>query len=146
MSGTGWRSSVAFGLVLMAGSLPARQAPTVKDGVYTEEQATRGQAAYEKHCVRCHLADLGGDQLAAPLVGEAFLQRWQSTSLAVLFNAVRKTMPSDDPGSASDEEYAAIISYVLKMNQFPAGTRELSSKPAELESISFGTSGSGGDR
>jgi mono/diheme cytochrome c family protein len=146
MTGSYRRASVAVGIAVMAGSLLAREAPTVSDGVYTDAQATRGQAAYEKHCVRCHLADLGGDQLAAPLVGEGFLQRWQTSSLAVLFNAVRKTMPSDDPGSASDEEYAAIIAYVLKTNQFPAGTRELSSKPAELESIGFGKGDSGGGR
>src|SRR2546426_7705288 len=144
MIATRGRVSVAIGIAMTVGSLLARAAPTVNDGVYTEEQATRGRDAYGKHCVRCHLADLGGDQLAAPLVGKTFLQRWRGNSLAILFKAIKKTMPSDDPGSASDEEYADIISYVLKMNQFPAGPRELSSNPSELESITFGNPASKG--
>jgi hypothetical protein len=46
-------------------------------------------------------------------------------------------MPPDVPRSASDEEYAAIVSYILKMNQFPPGQQELSKDAAELDRIAF---------
>jgi cytochrome c5 len=110
---------------------------TVADGVYTKEQAARGQRIYHRECERCHLADLGGDQLAAPLVGDAFMKQWQASNLGDLLTTVKTTMPPDGPGSVSDDEYAAIVSYLLQMNRFPAGQEELGKDPAELKAISF---------
>ena len=33
---------------------------TVADGVYNDDQATRGAAAYDTNCAGCHRSDLGG--------------------------------------------------------------------------------------
>src|SRR5881397_644757 len=35
-------------------SLSAQQPRTVRDGIFTEEQSTRGQATYQMNCASCH--------------------------------------------------------------------------------------------
>jgi hypothetical protein len=41
-------------------------------------------------------------------------------------------MPENRAGSLSGNEYAAIVSFVLKANQLPAGQKDL---PAELSTL-----------
>jgi mono/diheme cytochrome c family protein len=137
----GWMASLLLASVCVQAGVVSPwttgQAARVADALYTDEQADRGREAYRKHCVRCHLADLGGDQLAPPLVGEAFLSHWKGGSVGALFVRIKESMPPDAPGEPSDAEYAAILSYVLKMNRFPSGQKELTSDVAELNGIAF---------
>jgi mono/diheme cytochrome c family protein len=128
------RSAIAA--VVLLNALSAAAQTTAGGGPYTVEQAARGRDAYQKQCVRCHLADLAGDQLALALVGADFLAR-QSGSIGMLFSWIKENMPPDDPGSASDREYADIIAYVLSRNGIAAGPRELSSSLPELNQIPF---------
>ena len=57
---------------LGAQAAAAPGARTVWDGVYTEEQATRGTEAYKSACSECHGADLAGDGFAPALTGSEF--------------------------------------------------------------------------
>src|SRR5437016_3569994 len=56
---------------------------TVWDGVYTDAQASGGQALYTQYCARCHSTNLGGgaDQGAPPLKGDKFMENWREDSL-----------------------------------------------------------------
>src|SRR3989442_10329182 len=75
----------------------AQQPRTVRDGVYTTEQATRGQALYMERCSSCHGATLGGD-IAPPLTGGDFVKVWGGP-LSELVNKIQNTMPANDPGN-----------------------------------------------
>ncbi len=128
--------------VLLIGGLAApvrtAQQPTVMDGVYTAEQAERGQRAYRQHCTYCHHDDLlGGEDLRVvppALVGLAFTERWAGKTLGAYFQAVATTMPWQRT-PLTGPLYADIISYVLKENGYPAGTRELTDDQARLDAI-----------
>ena len=100
---------------------------TVWDGVYTAEQATRGQAAYETSCKVCHRADLGGGQ-ARPLTGPKFWESWGEDVLSSLFSVIRERMPESSPGSLSDATYADILAYILQRNDYPAGSQLLTAE------------------
>jgi cytochrome c len=120
-------------------------AANVWSGVYSDEQAQRGQQTYRRSCAKCHLADLrGGDDSGAagevppPLAGPDFLERWNGRPLSDLFLAIRRGMPLDAPGSLKPESYADVLSYLLKMNGAPASARELAASAEELEKISIG--------
>jgi mono/diheme cytochrome c family protein len=117
--------------------------PTVWDGVYSESQAERGKAAYEQQCASCHLSELQGSGLAPPLVDDTFIHRWQDGNLDDLFTIVKVTMPQDKPASLTDAEYADIVAYLLKSNQYPAGERELRPDPAVLKEVIFKRPGAG---
>jgi quinoprotein glucose dehydrogenase len=118
--------------------------PSVWSGVYTDAQAARGQAVYERACASCHLANLEGGGLAPGLVADAFSYRWQDGPLADLFTVTKATMPSGQPGSLSDSEYADVVAYILKRNNYPSGSRELSGNAADLRDIGFTRPGAGG--
>jgi mono/diheme cytochrome c family protein len=97
---------------------------TVLDGVYTDAQAKRGEAAYGKNCAGCHGEDLFGRAMG-PLRGEHFLDRWREESLNVLFTHIRTKMPANAAGSLNEATYVDILAYILQVNMFPAGSREL---------------------
>ena len=73
---------LVVGLVLMATGAQARSAHTQStwDGVYTEDQAARGQTAYRQNCGRCHGADLSGTFEVPPLVGR-FATYWSGSTV-----------------------------------------------------------------
>ena len=98
---------------------------TVWDGVYTTDQAARGEAVYDRHCSACHLADLGGSLEARPLAGDRFMEDWGEGTLDTLFTRIRSLMPFDDPATLSDDAYLDSVAYILQFNGFPAGRLEL---------------------
>jgi mono/diheme cytochrome c family protein len=104
---------------------------SVWDGVFTEAQANRGQAAYEGACGTCHGHRLNGapddpDMRSTPPLARArFLRVWQGRSLATLFEFTRATMPEDNPDSMTEQEYVDVIAYMLLLGGMPAGDAEL---------------------
>jgi mono/diheme cytochrome c family protein len=110
---------------------------SVWKGVYTEEQAGRGATVYANSCAECHGENLAGEGFAPPLVAEPFIQRWQDGTLADLFTVLKGTMPQEKPGSLSDDDYAAIISFLLQKNHFPAGTAAVNPKMEHLKLVTF---------
>jgi S-disulfanyl-L-cysteine oxidoreductase SoxD len=125
----------ALGQASSSGTLSAR------DGVFTAEQARRGQAAYTGPCDRCHGYKLDGasddpDMLPAPPVaGAKFLRKWNGRSLAALFEYVRVTMPANNPGYLSDVEVADIVAYMLSVSGMPDGREALPPDVDALASI-----------
>mgnify|MGYP001422089015 CR=1 FL=1 len=110
---------------------------SVWNGVYTDAQAARGGAIYDKTCAACHLESLQGGGLAPALVADAFTFRWKDGPVGDLFTVVKATMPPGQPSSLRDEEYADIVAYLLKRNDYPSGSRELGASLAELKDIGF---------
>src|SRR5229473_1932633 len=76
---------------------------SVWDGVYTEEQAKRGEELYRKECASCHGDTLVGGGGAAPLTGGAFLSNWNGLTVGDLFDRIRKTMPQGALGKLSKQ-------------------------------------------
>lgn len=110
---------------------------SVWDGVYTDQQATRGETQYARHCEACHRADLSGNQVdeVPALVLDAFMTQWNERTVAELYDAVRRSMPKDKPGSLSPGTYVDVIAYVLQANELPSGTRSLSVSADQLKQI-----------
>ena len=114
------------------------QERTVWDGVYTTEQATRGEALYGEHCVRCHGATLQGNgEGAKPLTDAAFKSTWNGVPLGALFDRVRLSMPQDKPGSMTRQQVADLLAFILRANKFPAGKDELVRQTDLLNAIMF---------
>jgi mono/diheme cytochrome c family protein len=112
----------------------AQQPRTANDGVYTDAQATRGQALYKERCAVCHGATLAGG-LAPPLAGSAFIAAWGAQPLSELASKIRNTMPANDPGKLTPAQSADLVAHILQTGKFPAGRTELASDEAALKSI-----------
>src|ERR1035437_1058176 len=100
---------------------------TTLAGVYTEQQASRGESIYTGLCLYCH------DEWDH--TGAAFKQNWDTRTAFDLFETIRTTMPNDDPGRLPREDYASIVAYLLKVNKMPSGRKPLPSDVAALKQI-----------
>jgi cytochrome c len=145
------RNVIVLASLVLVGALYSRvkaQAPaSVWDGVYTDQQAKRGEAVYKKECAACHGESLEGngqtqraqrlERALPPLSGDVFKGNWNGRPLSDLFDKIRKTMPRDDPGKVSLNQNADILAYVLKFNEFPSGKTELPADPSSLTDTLF---------
>jgi len=110
---------------------------SVWDGVYTDDQAKRGENQYARNCEACHGADLSGDPVmeVPALVFDAFLTQWSDRTVKDLFDTIKRSMPRDNPGGLNARAYVDIIAYVLQTNRMPSGAKELSLSPDALGEI-----------
>ncbi|MDH4065325.1 MAG: c-type cytochrome [Acidobacteriota bacterium] len=117
--------------------LRAQTESTVWDGVYTESQATRGAALYDRECGQCHGPGGTGGGMAPPLLGAAFSANYDGLTVGDLFDRNRTTMPPGKEGQLASQENADITAFILKVNQFPAGQAELPSQSLVLKGIHY---------
>ena len=121
---------------LLGAPMPA--AAEGESGLYSEDQASRGQRLYEQYCTSCHGPRLEGSP-GAPLAGAAFLSRWADGqhTLHDLFYIIRTLMPYNEPGKLAKQQYADILAYVLKVNGYTAGSAELLPSAAVLKKVTL---------
>ncbi len=119
-------SGLVFPIVAeTAGPAAPPAARSVWDGVFSPDQAARGQKAYNSQCARCHGESLGGGEDSPPLVDQDFLGNWNGKTLGTLVEYTRKKMPSDGPGKLSRQLCTDVVAYLLSANRFPAGNGSL---------------------
>lgn len=126
---------IFFGV--LAAVLTAQESRSLWNGVYTQEQAKRGEVAYGERCARCHGADLTGGDSVPPLAGTEFLSSWNTKTVGDLFDRIRISMPADKPGTLNRQQDSDIVAYVLSVNKFPAGNTELATQNELLKQIRF---------
>jgi S-disulfanyl-L-cysteine oxidoreductase SoxD len=119
--------------VLSSSSLAQTPAKSVNQGVYTADQADRGAATFKTRCMSCHET--------ARFTGTDFLAVWTGKPLHELFDLMHKTMPEDNPGSLEPQQYADVVAYFLKLNDYPAGQDELQGTPEAMKAIAFDKKG-----
>lgn len=96
-------------------------------GVYSDEQATRGATAYRESCARCHLDNLKGSDMAPALLGDVFINQWDSKTVRAFYGRIFSTMPADDPGNLDEKAVLDIVAYILQANGYPPGSTAIES-------------------
>jgi quinohemoprotein ethanol dehydrogenase len=89
-------------------------------GSEISDQLSLGKASYAASCSACHGSDLSGRDRASALSGPAFGAVWAGRDALDLFDRIRLTMPQSAPSTLSNETYAAIVAYILAVNNNPA--------------------------
>lgn len=102
---------------------------TTHAGVYSSEQASRGQDVYLAQCRSCHTFDSHGSA--------TFQSTWNGKPLAELYAYIRERMPKNEPASLSDQEYIDVLAFLLKLNRMPQGSADLPGDTAVLRDIRF---------
>ncbi|HEX9728585.1 MAG TPA: hypothetical protein VGA37_08780 [Gemmatimonadales bacterium] len=95
-------------------------------GLYSEQQARRGQTQFTRACIRCHAPDA--------FTG-TFIESWSGAPVSMLLDLVSSTMPEDRPGSLERRQYVDILAYILELNGLTPGQRELPVDQGQLEHI-----------
>ena len=113
---------------------------SVWSGVYTAAQNKRGEEIHADVCVMCHGRQLNGagqpEMPPSPAIARtALLRKWSGQSVAALFVIVRHTMPTDSPGTLTDQQAVDAIAHMLAVSGIPAGDRELPPDPKALANI-----------
>ncbi len=130
-----WGLVVVVGGGLLGAALGAQAPTSTAAGVFTADQAKRGQSVYADACAKCHLDDLSGGATSPPLKGSDFLSGWTGKSVGALLDEIKMTMPFDSPGSLTAAQYADVLAYILSANDFPAGTTELGQDSGALQQV-----------
>jgi len=100
-----------------------------RDAWYTEKQAARGADVFRRNCLSCHTPK--------EFVGPAFEKARAGQPLSAFFDQLRTTMPQDEPGRLTAQEYTDIIVYFLKENAYPADTAEIPARGEALTTVRF---------
>jgi S-disulfanyl-L-cysteine oxidoreductase SoxD len=109
---------------------------TTWDGVYTADQAKKGEALYNAQCAKCHGdSAMGGD--APSLADSGFAGAWDTLDLSQLSDRIRVSMPLDAPGTLTRAESADIVAYLLRQNRFPDGQTALPDSAAGLSMVKY---------
>ena len=114
-------------LSIRAQSTDSTRQKSVLSGVYTEEQAAKGDSEHQANCNACHGAE--------NYTGEKWAKNWIGRTAFDLFDQLKTTMPEDNPGGLSAQQYTDIIAYIFKINGLPAGTAVLPADPEALRLI-----------
>ena len=118
-----WQSGT-LALLIAAGGEPAAT-QQLGQAEYRAGQAERGAELYQRQCAACHLLDLQGSFEAVALRDSAFIDNWRNRAPADLLDVLRRTMPTQAPGSLSEDEYLDIIAFLLRANGVAAGATAL---------------------
>ena len=100
---------------------------SVRDGVFSPGQASRGERRFQQGCTSCHRTN--------EFAGALFRRTWDGETVADLFDLIYTTMPEGNPGSLRLEEYAEIVAYLLSSNEYPAGEEALPTDMFSLENM-----------
>jgi quinoprotein glucose dehydrogenase len=117
---------LAYAILTIAAPQTSTSAKPLREGVFTAEQATRGEQVYTSKCSACHGDNLLGVEMAPPLAGANFRKAWDDQPLLTLANRIRTTMPPFAPGSLTINQVTDVLSYILKANEIHAGNVALS--------------------
>jgi hypothetical protein len=99
-------------------------APSTLAGIYSDAQASRGEGIFNKTCLSCHVpTDYQGDAFQSKFVGGTVFD---------MFETIRSSMPQDDPGSLTTEQYTDLVAYLFKLNDLPTRAKDL---PAVIDSM-----------
>jgi mono/diheme cytochrome c family protein len=119
---------LAGGLALTAGTTP----PTAS---YTEQQAYVGRLDYYVSCAECHGAKLEG-VFGPALAGRDDNLKYQAVNGVYGYMAAH--MPHGNPEGLPQEQYVAIMAFLMQSHGFPAGTRPLTKAAIDADAMLMG--------
>jgi mono/diheme cytochrome c family protein len=122
-------SIAAFSAVsLLYSQEQASSAQTDSNPTATVE-ALSGEELYKQNCMSCHATDGAGIGRNPALVTDRFKKRYGAYDRAFAF--ISEQMPENAPGSLREEEYEAIVKYVLSLNGIPTDFSDIAGHWAE---------------
>jgi mono/diheme cytochrome c family protein len=135
-----WKHAIAILAVVwlvcaawaVQGQAQATQPSTTKVSgpLFTAAQAIRGERLFKAQCLGCHRENLHSGEGDLSLTGPHFLEQWGVTPLGGMVTLIRDTMPADaPPNTLSVQEGTDLVAYILWLNYYEEGGREL---PADL--------------
>lgn len=112
-----------------AATATADAAPAAAAGLFSQAQANRGRDSFRSMCTECHTAGEFADN--------AFKVKWSRRSVGDLYEFIHTAMPDDAPGILTEAQSIDLTAYILEMNGFESGSRQMQPDQAALDAISL---------
>lgn len=120
--------AAVLGVVCLGEAQDAQR--TLRDGVFSAAQVTRGDRLFNSICTDCHeITEFTG--------AGAYLEEVEGKPLWETFEFVSAEMPEDDPGSLNPQDYAAVLAYIFSVYGLPSGDAALAVDEETLEAITI---------
>ena len=123
--------TVGFGAAVLASAIASAQsgapvvvAGTTLSGVYSQAQAKRGADTFKKSCLECHVP--------SEYTGETFTSKFVGGTAFDVYELIRSSMPQNDPGSLTGQQYTDLVAYLFEINGLPTREAEL---PMVIDSL-----------
>ena len=101
---------------LLSAQEPPTPAPPAS-ALFSSGQIERGEKVHNNVCSNCHAT--------GEFVNPNFAEAWNDRPVFELFEQLRTTMPQDNPGSLSRQDYIDVVGYLLKLLGSEIGQQEL---------------------
>jgi PQQ-dependent dehydrogenase (methanol/ethanol family) len=79
---------------------------SVAAGIFSPEQAARGEQVFSANCSGCHAS--------GNYAGQAFQAKWGGFTLGDIYSDISVSMPPANPGGLPPEDYSSIIAFLLR--------------------------------
>ncbi|MGB6986102.1 MAG: cytochrome c, partial [Candidatus Aquilonibacter sp.] len=99
---------------------------------FTAAQATAGEPLYNGNCAQCHGVHLEG--AAGPALAGSSAA---SLQVNAFFAVMTTTMPYNNPGTLTHDQYVQVMAYVLKRNGVQPGATPLTFAAASNAKVSL---------
>jgi mono/diheme cytochrome c family protein len=123
--------------LMLSASLYGQTAPAAADGIYSADQAHRGEAMYKTQCTACHGDALDGVGPYPPLSGNDFLSKYTDKPVLNVYDMIQKLMPATAPGTLTRPQAADLLAYILSFNKYPAGKSDLPNDEEKLKTLTL---------
>jgi mono/diheme cytochrome c family protein len=107
--------------------------PNLPAATYLPAQADRGEKIFSQTCAMCHAR--------SQFIGQTFVENWNDHRVSDFYTLIHSTMPLNNPGGLKDEEYLAVVAYLLKANHAGIGADSLGADSVSLRKHRIGVSG-----
>ncbi|MDX1646578.1 MAG: cytochrome c [Longimicrobiales bacterium] len=104
---------------------PRSDDPTTADGIFTVTQAQRGHELFQTVCSECHDTE--------DWTETGFRNRWENESVFQLWYYINDRMPYDNPWSLTRQQVTDVLTYILQLNDLPAGDTELATDDDSID-------------
>ena len=110
---------IPLALVFLPALAFAQGDPAEKPAIATisDVQAQRGEVAFRANCSTCHTVK--------QFVSSEFAKTWNERPAFDLFEQLRTTMPQDNPGKLTRQQYIDVVTYLFKSNGASSGEQEI---------------------
>jgi alcohol dehydrogenase (cytochrome c) len=107
-----------------------RPVRSLRDGVFTANQAAQGKQLFAQECAACHQAD--------NYTGANFAAKWGDGTLGDVYQDMALAMPPANAGGLTPATYASIVAFFASESGYAPGSTALPGDAAELRSIAIG--------
>jgi alcohol dehydrogenase (cytochrome c) len=125
-AGIGWVFIAVTAVICLSALRAVSGAEPIAQGA---AQGERGRALFLRNCASCHGRDLDNGEFAPAVKGRGFLNHWGARPVSEFAAYLRANMPPGQNGELSNDDYAALVAFIMTANGASSDATSLPADP-----------------